>query len=385
MISGNGIDGIRIGSTYKGVKIYGNKIGTNLNATASIQNQSNGLRIESEFNFVGKAGSDIASNIISGNGFHGVFITTATAKYNKIYNNFIGTNASGANLGNLSDGVFISQADSNNIGDGTAAGGNRIAFNNFRAVVVSSGTQNEIRANSIYSNGAIGIDLGDDGLTTNDAIDADAGANNLQNFPVIHQASPAQISGTIKTQSLMLVKFDVFRVDACDVSGYGEGRYYVGSFEGETDLNNTLSFNITGFNLAVGQTIVMTATDDFNNTSEFSQCIAVTPQTNVSLSTAAYTANEAATARTIVVNRTGGTNTAVTVNYATDDGTAIAGQDYTATNGTLSFGIGEVVKTFDISITNDSTDEADETINRLEQSDRRSVFDRSKRRRFDNH
>ena len=44
---------------------------------------------------------------------------------------------------------------------------------------------------------------------------------------------------------------------------------------------------------------------------------------------------------TITVNRTGGAASGVTVDFATSDGTAKAGTDYTATAGTLVFGAGD--------------------------------------------
>ncbi|MFO0052101.1 MAG: LamG-like jellyroll fold domain-containing protein, partial [Dolichospermum sp.] len=50
-----------------------------------------------------------------------------------------------------------------------------------------------------------------------------------------------------------------------------------------------------------------------------------------------------------------------TVDYSTADVTATAGQDYTATNGTLTFNAGESVKTFTIDINNDTVYEGNET------------------------
>ena len=44
----------------------------------------------------------------------------------------------------------------------------------------------------------------------------------------------------------------------------------------------------------------------------------------------------------------------VTVNYATQDDTAKAGQDYTAANGTLTFGPGELTQTITVNIANDN-------------------------------
>ena len=51
----------------------------------------------------------------------------------------------------------------------------------------------------------------------------------------------------------------------------------------------------------------------------------------------------------------------VTVDYATSDGTAEAGLDYTATSGTLTFAPGETEKTVSVPVLDDSHDEGEET------------------------
>jgi len=61
------------------------------------------------------------------------------------------------------------------------------------------------------------------------------------------------------------------------------------------------------------------------------------------------------------VRRSGDTNAVVSVDFITADRTATAGSDYTAASGTLSFGVGEVLKTVSVAILNDSTIEANET------------------------
>src|SRR5262249_39545969 len=53
--------------------------------------------------------------------------------------------------------------------------------------------------------------------------------------------------------------------------------------------------------------------------------------------------------------------TPVTVDYATSDGTAIAGADYVAKTGTLSFAAGETSKTITVQVKGDVLDEDDET------------------------
>ena len=53
---------------------------------------------------------------------------------------------------------------------------------------------------------------------------------------------------------------------------------------------------------------------------------------------------------------------AVTVDYATSDGTATAGVDYTATSGKLTFTAGQTSKTIQVPVVNDAHDEGDETV-----------------------
>ena len=52
----------------------------------------------------------------------------------------------------------------------------------------------------------------------------------------------------------------------------------------------------------------------------------------------------------------------VTVDYATTDGTATAGVDYTAASGTLSFAAGERSKTVSVAVLDDAHDEGEETL-----------------------
>ena len=54
--------------------------------------------------------------------------------------------------------------------------------------------------------------------------------------------------------------------------------------------------------------------------------------------------------------------TTVTVDYATADGTATAGEDYAATSGTLTFAPGETSKTVSVPVLDDSHDEGSETL-----------------------
>jgi Leucine-rich repeat (LRR) protein len=77
-----------------------------------------------------------------------------------------------------------------------------------------------------------------------------------------------------------------------------------------------------------------------------------------------YNVNEGDNSATITVTRTVSNNGAVSVDYATSNGTATAPEDYTQTTGTLNWADGETNnKTFPITIANDTVTEEDETIN----------------------
>ena len=82
----------------------------------------------------------------------------------------------------------------------------------------------------------------------------------------------------------------------------------------------------------------------------------------LSLSVADVTVAEAADATAdFVVTLSPAAATTVTVDYATSDGTAIAGSDYTATSGTLTFLAGETTKTVSVPVTDDAHEDSGET------------------------
>ena len=79
----------------------------------------------------------------------------------------------------------------------------------------------------------------------------------------------------------------------------------------------------------------------------------------------------------VTLNRAAGQ--AVSVDYATADGTATAGADYTATSGTLTFAPGETAKTVSVPLLDDSIDEGRETF-KLKLSNPRGAYLRKKHR-----
>jgi hypothetical protein len=83
----------------------------------------------------------------------------------------------------------------------------------------------------------------------------------------------------------------------------------------------------------------------------------------VQFASASCSVSEGGGFATIQVSRTGGISRSITVNYATAGGTALAGTDYTATNGTLSFAAWETSGTFTVPILNPGIAGPDKTVN----------------------
>jgi hypothetical protein len=77
------------------------------------------------------------------------------------------------------------------------------------------------------------------------------------------------------------------------------------------------------------------------------------PVGSVDLSAASYSVAQSAGSLTITVNRTGGSSGAISVAYATSNGTAVAGTDYSASSGTLQWANADsTAKTFSVPISN---------------------------------
>ena len=280
--------------------IQGNYIGTDASGTAALGNGSMGIFVgDGDDNLIGGTGPG-EGNVISANQV-GVAVHQGSGD-NRIEGNLIGTQPDGTTpLGNVLDGVLISEGAlgataSDNVVGGTAAGaGNTIAFNGGNGVTVGYGDPigvvlgNSILGNSIHSNTGRGIDLRRDGVTANDAGDADTGANDLQNFPILTAASSTAttttIEGTLNSEPDQTYRLELFSSETCDPSGNGEGRKFVAGVDVTTDAGGDVSpspFTVNPTTLvAAGQFVTATATDAAGNTSEFAACIVVAADTTI--------------------------------------------------------------------------------------------------------
>jgi CSLREA domain-containing protein len=267
------------------------------------------------FNTVGgpKAGQ---GNVISGNGA-GVDVTNG-AQQNIIQGNLIGLAADGTSaLRNQSYGVRVGSSDhlsspplgagqpneppssSNIIGADpqatTAGGANTIAFNGGDGVLIQGTPQNNstqaensgnsVLANSIFSNGGLGIDL----------LPETGGArpDNLLPAPTVTAVKPGAPASTVQG-SLPLAGYggmtmlvEVFSSPSCGPGGHGQGRTLIGSESTSTSGVHETPFSVKVAPPKPGQIITATATNtgadptvpsgsaDLFDTSGFSNCLTV--------------------------------------------------------------------------------------------------------------
>lgn len=80
----------------------------------------------------------------------------------------------------------------------------------------------------------------------------------------------------------------------------------------------------------------------------------------LSVTDTAISVEEGTATASITVQRSGNSASAASVDFSTRDGTAIAGQDYRATSGTLTFAAGQTSQTLTVPILNDIVVEGDE-------------------------
>ena len=121
--------------------------------------------------------------------------------------------------------------------------------------------------------------------------------------------------------------------------------------EGDESLGLTLSnpVNLNG-GAAIGQA---TAT-----------LVIIDNDVQFTFATATFFVGESGTNGVIIINRSGDTNAVVSVDFATTDGTATAGLDYTGVTNTLVFGVGQTATNILIPILNDViAEQRNETVN----------------------
>ncbi|HXJ75266.1 MAG TPA: Calx-beta domain-containing protein, partial [Candidatus Dormibacteraeota bacterium] len=124
----------------------------------------------------------------------------------------------------------------------------------------------------------------------------------------------------------------------------------INDFIGEP--NETVQMSLSNATAGVGMPAIPNAT-----------LIIINDDSGVGFSSASYSVNENVVGGALMVSvvRTGATNGTTSVDFATVNGTARAGQDYLSRSGTLTFLPGQTVQTFTVPIINDNNIEPSET------------------------
>jgi hypothetical protein len=305
VISGNDDEGVHVNEVgATGNKISGNYIGTDASGTKDLGNAQDGVYIENlPDNTVGGTTAG-ERNVISGNGYDGVFISGPNATGNRVTGNYIGTDKKGAALlGNNDKGVKIANASSNTVGGTVAAARNVISGNDYGVVITNGAgysakdnrvlrnvisrntetgvaidsegaTGTRVLSNSVFANGLLGIAFYDNPVpTANDTGDADTGANGLQNHPVLSSARKSATGTTTVKGSFNSTPDRTFQVQFfSNPGGTDEGKTLLGSESVSTNGtgNASIAFS-TKKAIRLGQNITATATStSTGDTSEFS-------------------------------------------------------------------------------------------------------------------
>jgi len=281
--------------TPTALTVRGNFVGTTPagNAVLSSSAVNTGIWID---NTVGA--SVVSDNLIAGSNQYGMRVRFANGTV--IENNLIGVAVDGVTpLGNGTGGGILAQDTNGSPFTGMTIRNNTIANNAGPGVTIArNNAANVVRGivisqNIIHSNAIAQIDLTNalpgDASTANDALDADTGANNLQNYPVLSAATgnglTVSVPYTFNSEPNQSFVLELFRAPSCAPSGHGGGVTYLGQLTVVTDASGNASGTASLASGVTSGVISATATHAVNGTSEFSACATLSAAiANVTLS-----------------------------------------------------------------------------------------------------
>jgi hypothetical protein len=263
--------------------IQGNFIGVDANQSAQIYSGEAGIYVTAPGSVIGGSTTAGDGNVIGGHDY-GIILDAPVAT---LEGNFIGTDKTATrNLGNRALGILVSTGGQT-IGGIQPGKGNVIAYNGAVGVLVEGLAQNPIRGNRMFKNGfggvhsgqAMGIDLHfsatPGGPSPNDEGDADPGANERQNYPIITSAVPegggTRVIGTLNSLASTTFDLDFYSNSVCldRPRDLPQAEFYLGSTQITTDASGNASFNLVLVTpIPAGAAVTATATDPNGNTSE---------------------------------------------------------------------------------------------------------------------
>jgi large repetitive protein len=248
------------------VEVFENYLGLTSDGS-SVAANGNGISI------VNSGNGSVSNNVITGNTNNGIDISGANSQLISIQDNLIGMSAdNAAAIGNGQNGISLSNSVSNlNISY------NVIAGNGASGILATSDSGSRLRfsQNSIFQNAGLGIDLArtgnvGDGTNANDLLDADVGANNLQNSIVIQRVSlnagVPQASLTYNGWANSVFTVDLYSSDAAS----GEATTFLQSLSISTNGSGNWSNTIAVPTLENGKFLTAIVTNSFGSSSEIS-------------------------------------------------------------------------------------------------------------------
>jgi len=366
VISGNSQAGIA-GYVGSGHSILGNYIGTDKHGTTAIPNN-----IGIQCGDIGGSatigdGTSTGRNLVSGNSSYGMNLRCSD---NIVQGNYVGTDINGTNLhslGNGNVGIYIHSSNSR-VGGTETGEGNLVAFNVADGVGGSSGNNVAILGNSIFSNDGAEIELYGNGNTNNATPPTLSAVND--------KGCGSRIQGSFS--NVDLPNYD-FRIEVFENPADGaSGTTFLGAFtittdgDGNATLDETIDAAVTpNYYVTVTATMNDTSVDPsvFKSTTPFSSAVQATHDSSpgeLQFSAASYSVDENGGSALITVKRVNGGDCSASIDYATSDGGALAGVNYTATSGTLSWVDGDVSEqSFSVPILEDGQFGGDVTVNLL--------------------
>jgi hypothetical protein len=220
-----------------------------------------------------------APNHITGNGGSGIYVEGPGTVGNIVNSNYVGAPGNG----NAGDGITIVNADGNWMGWGASS--SIIRDNGGNGVTIRGSRGYNFAYDLVHDNRGIGVDLGGDGPTANDPLDADEGANGLQNHPVIASAvregTVLTVTGSLHTTPLTAAAVVVY-ADFPLAGTAAQSRRILGTVNVTTDAAGNTPFTLRATQDAPAAGAVVTAraitpphAQEGSSTSEFSPGVVV--------------------------------------------------------------------------------------------------------------
>ncbi len=305
---------INIAAGADNARIQGNFIGTNATGTAP-SGSGNGIVVFGTNSQIGGwAGED--RNQISGcTTSPAIRLSGASCTGTQMRTNNIGLSSDGTTIiGGVQVGLRAENGATQNTFGEVGCCYNQVAgCTNQGVVVADAATRLDIKPNYIWGNGGLGIDLANNGVTTNDLNDADSGPNNLINFPVLVNAMSDEegrvyVDFTYNGTPSTWIRFD-FYANANPDATHGEGQLWIGTRYFETSASGSDLFHATvgAWNaIPAGTMISCTATNEgLGATSEYAANLACTGQKFMVTNTNDVVNGDTSSVRNLMYNQGG--------------------------------------------------------------------------------